>query len=736
MAEVSGIAVKFQADISDLSAKMDIISAQMTKVKTTSGDMAKGVVLGQAAFQMLSQAAEEVKGFLEEAVSKAEEMTKTQALLNAVIASTKGASGETAQSINDLNEQLEKTNGINKEVITSGSDVLLKYTSIGKDIFPQASQAMLDMATAMNHGVRPSQDDLSSSAKILGMALSSPATGYSRLKRAGVDFSATQIQQIKDFVKVGDTAKAQGIIIDQMGKTFGNAAAATKTPMDDMNNSVIALKEEIGSALLPTIQIWEAEIAKLVSGITTFISNHSQAILEIAKLVAVAGSAILVIIGLEKAFGILQIAIKAFSATLEISPWGIAMIAAAALAAGIMYLSDKFGGLGNAMKVVGLALEEVGEACVLGLEKLGNFIINWINDKLAIANKMYNEVSDILKKFGGSGDHIDLKINPIDTTGTENAISGIQKKIDDLKVSAKKGVVAPITSLSGGITPETGNGATAAAISKMKDEINSFAKGLDDAVQKHKDAMDKINTDTINAKKDFDQQNADAAESYNDSMADIVKSHEDKEASIKKQLMEATAFGQNIDESKVADLQNQLATEQAFLTKHAGVVASVQSEMNKDEIDKATDKFNEEKTKRLTDYNNKLADLKTQLDKENDAYNKSFGQMGIDFKGNWDDILNWVKTQATPNMVAAFKDMVAQTNIETAKLGLGKTVSMPSLSSGISKSKVSGGASHKISNTININNPVVRNSNDIKEIGKVIDKHLMNVNQLAIKGAY
>ena len=44
--------------------------------------------------------------------------------------------------------------------------------------------------------------------------------------------------------------------------------------------------------------------------------------------------------------------------------------------------------------------------------------------------------------------------------------------------------------------------------------------------------------------------------------------------------------------------------------------------------------------------------------------------MVIGFKGNWEEILKYIKTTATPNIIAAFDDMVKQANAKLTGIGL------------------------------------------------------------------
>ena len=64
------------------------------------------------------------------------------------------------------------------DAIVSGQNMLLTFTNIGKDIFPQATEAMLNMSTAMGM-------DMQSAATMLGKALNDPIAGMTALGRAG-----------------------------------------------------------------------------------------------------------------------------------------------------------------------------------------------------------------------------------------------------------------------------------------------------------------------------------------------------------------------------------------------------------------------------------------------------------------------------------------------------------------------------------------------------------------------
>lgn len=105
------------------------------------------------------------------------------AQLEAVLKSTGGTVGLTAEQIKNYASELQTTTGIADDVIQSGQNMLLTFTNIGKDVFPKATNTLLDMATAMNGGATPSAEALKGSAIQLGKALNDPIEGISALSR-------------------------------------------------------------------------------------------------------------------------------------------------------------------------------------------------------------------------------------------------------------------------------------------------------------------------------------------------------------------------------------------------------------------------------------------------------------------------------------------------------------------------------------------------------------------------
>ncbi len=184
---------------------------------------------------------------------------------NAVIRSTHGAAGLTADAIANLANKYEDLNAtIDNKVIQSGENLLLTFTSIRKDAFEPTLQAALDMNQAMGGG----EGGLQNTIIQVGKALQDPIRGITALRRVGVNFSEQQMTQIKDLVKHNKLYEAQKLILAELTKEFGGSfAAAGKTStavFAHLGDAVEDLQASLATALLPAITDVAKELDSLL----------------------------------------------------------------------------------------------------------------------------------------------------------------------------------------------------------------------------------------------------------------------------------------------------------------------------------------------------------------------------------------------------------------------------------------------------------------------------------------
>ena len=181
-------------------------------------------------------------------VTREQELAEKQ--LNAVLKSTASVAGLTAKQLTNMASALQKQTRFGDEAIIKAQSLMLTFTKVGKDVFPNAIETVLNMSEAMGQ-------DLQQGVIQVGKALNDPILGVTALRRVGVQLSKQQEQQVKDFVAVGDVASAQKIILGELETQFGGVAKAAGDTMagqlDKMKNAVSDAGEALGSALAPVI---------------------------------------------------------------------------------------------------------------------------------------------------------------------------------------------------------------------------------------------------------------------------------------------------------------------------------------------------------------------------------------------------------------------------------------------------------------------------------------------------
>lgn len=200
-------------------------------------------------------------------VNGAREAARITRLNEQVIKTTGGVANVTAAQVDDLSVALSNKTGIDDDNIKSSANLLLTFTNVrnevgkGNAIFDRATQASQDMAASL--GV-----DGKAAALQLGKALNDPIKGITALSRSGVSFTEQQKKQIKTLVTHGNTLGAQKIILKELGKEFGGAAAASSDPMQKLGTILTNVGEGLAGKLLPWLDKAATWIA--TSGIPLF----------------------------------------------------------------------------------------------------------------------------------------------------------------------------------------------------------------------------------------------------------------------------------------------------------------------------------------------------------------------------------------------------------------------------------------------------------------------------------
>lgn len=178
---------------------------------------------------------------------------RISAQTEAVIESTGGAAGLTAQQISDMSGEIERLTATEAESTQNAANMLLTFTSLGADVFPDALQATVDMARAFDKTGDPMLD-MTSQAVMIGKALQDPILGVSALRRVGVNFNEEATEMIKNMVETGDVAGAQKYILRELATEFGGSAEAfaqtTKGKLELVKHEFGTLQETLAGPFL------------------------------------------------------------------------------------------------------------------------------------------------------------------------------------------------------------------------------------------------------------------------------------------------------------------------------------------------------------------------------------------------------------------------------------------------------------------------------------------------------
>jgi hypothetical protein len=215
------------------------------------------------------------------------EQQRVESQLNAVLKSTGNAAGLTAEQIKKQAAAFQEVTTFGDEAIIQGQNLLLTFTKIGKDVFPQATETVLNMAAAMG-------TDLKTQAIQVGKALQDPILGVTALRRVGVQLSESQTAQIKNFVKLGDVAGAQKVILGELETQFGGVArAASQTlggALQQLGNSFGDAFEDVGNEFTPAlVELAQAlkDSLKDGGGLSEVLKVIGKAIGKIIQVIAV-----------------------------------------------------------------------------------------------------------------------------------------------------------------------------------------------------------------------------------------------------------------------------------------------------------------------------------------------------------------------------------------------------------------------------------------------------------------
>lgn len=201
-----------------------------------------------AALAAVTAAAAGTAAIMKKAFENWSENQLIQTKLNNTLKNTGKLTGVTADLVNKLGKELQKTTRFEDDMVASGGEILARFKNINSNIFPETIQLTADLAESL--GI-----DFPEAAKMMGKALSTPGEGLRVLKQAGVDLGDDVLASIDRLLASGKLEEAQKLILSALsGSVGGVAVEAGKTSSgltDRIKNQIDGIFDGVAESLGP-----------------------------------------------------------------------------------------------------------------------------------------------------------------------------------------------------------------------------------------------------------------------------------------------------------------------------------------------------------------------------------------------------------------------------------------------------------------------------------------------------
>lgn len=253
-----------------------------TQAKATSKsfDALKAAALGALGGAVFLRAA---KSVLDATIQQ----ERADRLLENAVRATGMAAGFTATQLKAQAAALQQMTTVGDEAIQELQVSLLAFRNITGQIFTDTTKLILDFAAATGRKA-------ARAARMLGKAINDPISSLTVLRDIGLNLTPVFEANVRAMVEMGDIAGAQRLLIDELSKSYGGAAAAAR---DTLGGALTSLKNTFGDVLLEQMQTVGAlkefvqEIEKglpivvgLASGTAVAIGGMVKPMLSLAKI--------------------------------------------------------------------------------------------------------------------------------------------------------------------------------------------------------------------------------------------------------------------------------------------------------------------------------------------------------------------------------------------------------------------------------------------------------------------
>ncbi len=264
--------------INSVNQKLDQLQKATDTASSKFLRLSAGVQGAISIFTAVSSVVQKVAEAASACVSAYAAQEQAEIRLQTTLKATQNAVGMSASELLDLAESLQKVTAYSDQEIIAVEGILAATRKIGRDVMPEATRAVLNMAAATG-------EDATQAAERLAQALADPAGEIESLKEAGIQLTEKQAENVKAVQEQNGIYSAQQIILDEIAATYGDMARAiadTDTgKLQKIGDVWTDIKEGLGEGLLNAISPALNTIYSQLCAISDWINGANA--LEAAK---------------------------------------------------------------------------------------------------------------------------------------------------------------------------------------------------------------------------------------------------------------------------------------------------------------------------------------------------------------------------------------------------------------------------------------------------------------------
>ena len=189
----------------------DKMTSSMKNMENSINSMKAGLVAGLSLYGLETG--------IRSMVSAAMDSEKIGAKLEATWRATGRSVDISTSAVKTQAAEFSRMTGISRGLVVESEAVLAIYDNIASSSFPRVIEGAANLSVLLG-------SNLVDATRQLAFALNDPEDGLTKLRRTGIQFSESAKEQIHQFMRMGETAKAQDVILSSLESRIGGVARA------------------------------------------------------------------------------------------------------------------------------------------------------------------------------------------------------------------------------------------------------------------------------------------------------------------------------------------------------------------------------------------------------------------------------------------------------------------------------------------------------------------------------